>query len=105
MTEVTRRECLAGLGLGAAFFETHQDRILFGTDAVPNGNDTPQQAFGERLYQIYFRFLETQDEYFDDAPAPVPPQGRWQIYGLGLPDTILRKVYAESAARLLGVDA
>jgi predicted TIM-barrel fold metal-dependent hydrolase len=88
-----------------AFFETHQDRILFGTDAVPNGNDTPQQVFGDRLYQIYFRFLETEDEYFDYAPAPVPPQGRWQIYGLGLPDAILRKVYAENAARLLGIDA
>ncbi len=70
-----------------------------------NGDDTPQQVFGERLYQIYFRFLETEDEYFDYAPAPVPPQGRWQIYGLGLPDAILRKVYAGNAARLLGIDA
>ena len=56
-----------------AFFEHHQDRILFGTDAVPNGNDTPQQVFGDRLYEIYYRFLETEDEYFDYAPAPVPP--------------------------------
>jgi predicted TIM-barrel fold metal-dependent hydrolase len=88
-----------------AFFEAHQDRILFGTDAVPNGDDTPQQVFGERLYEIYFRFFETDDEYFDYAPAPVPPQGRWQIYGLGLPDAILRKVYSQNAARLLGLDA
>jgi predicted TIM-barrel fold metal-dependent hydrolase len=33
----------------------------------------------------------------------VPPQGRWKIYGLGLPDQILRKVYFENAARILGI--
>jgi predicted TIM-barrel fold metal-dependent hydrolase len=85
------------------FFERYQDRILFGTDAVPHGTQTPQQIFGEALYRIYFRFLETEDEYFDYAPAPVPPQGRWRIYGLALPDQILRKVYNANAARLLGV--
>ncbi len=85
------------------FFDRYQDRILFGTDAVPHGVETPQQVFGEQLYQIYFRFLETEDEYFDYAPAPVPPQGRWRIYGIGLPDGILRKVYRDNAARLLGV--
>lgn len=83
------------------FFEKYQDRILFGTDAVPRGVETPQQIFGPRLYEIYFRFLETEDEYFDYAPAPVPPQGRWRIYGLGLADSILKKVYWENAARLL----
>jgi len=85
------------------FFEKYQDRILFGTDAVPHGTDTPQQVFVDELYEIYYRFLETEDEYFDYAPAPVPPQGRWQIYGLGLPDGILKKVYYENAARLLRV--
>ncbi len=85
------------------FFEEFQDRILFGTDAVPNGYETPQQIFGDRLYEIYYRFLETYDEYFDYAPAPVPPQGRWRIYGIGLPDEILRKVYSANAARLLNV--
>ncbi|MBP7570510.1 MAG: amidohydrolase family protein [Acidobacteria bacterium] len=84
-------------------FERHQDRILFGTDAVPDGHDTPQQVFGDDLYEIYFRCLETEDEYFDYAPAPVPPQGRWAIYGLGLPEGILRKVYHDNAARLLGL--
>jgi predicted TIM-barrel fold metal-dependent hydrolase len=87
-----------------AFFDRHQDRILFGTDAVPNGLDTPQQVFGEQLYEIYFRFLETEDEYFDYAPAPVPPQGRWRISGVGLPEGILRKVYHDNAARLLGLE-
>ena len=83
------------------FFEKYQDRILFGTDAVPNGTDTPQQVFNDELYEIYYHFLETEDEYFDYAPAPVPPQGRWRIYGLGLPDGILKKVYYENAAQLL----
>ena len=87
------------------FFDRHQDRILFGTDAVPHGTQTPQQIFGEALYEIYFRFLETEDEYFDYAPAPVPPQGRWRIYGIGLPDPVLRKVYSENAVRLLGLVA
>ena len=85
------------------FFDRYQDRILFGTDAVPHGTQTPQQIFGEALYEIYYRFLETEDEYFDYAPAPVPPQGRWRIYGIGLPDQILRKVYNENATRILAL--
>ncbi len=85
------------------FFDRYQDRILFGTDAVPHGTQTPQQVFGEALYEIYFRFLETEDEYFDYAPAPTPPQGRWRIYGIGLPEPILRKVYHDNAARVLGL--
>lgn len=85
------------------FFDKYQDRILFGTDATPHAHDVPQQTYGAKLYQIYFRFLQTDDEYFDYAPARVPPQGRWRIYGIELPDQILRKVYAENAARLLRV--
>lgn len=85
------------------FFDRYQDRILFGTDATPLGFQTPQQLFGEELYHIYYRFLETEDEYFDYAPAKVPPQGRWRIYGLGLSDQILRKVYHANAERVLGV--
>lgn len=83
------------------FFDKYQDRIVFGTDAVPHGDQFPQQVFGDLLYQIYFRFLETEDEYFDYAPAKVPPQGRWRIYGLGLSDVVLKKVYADNARRLL----
>ena len=88
------------------FFDRYQDRILFGTDAVPSpyGDDVPQQLFGDELYEIYYRFLETEDEYFDYAPAPTPPQGRWSIYGLGLSDEVLRKVYHDNAARLLNID-
>jgi len=85
------------------FFERYQDRILFGTDAVPHGDEFPQQVFNDKLYEIYFRFLETDDEYFDYAPARVPPQGRWRIYGIQLPDPILHKVYNQNAARLLSI--
>ena len=85
------------------FFDRYQDRILFGTDATPYGDQFPQQVFSEKLYEIYYRFLETEDEYFDYAPARVPPQGRWRIYGLGLPGSILEKVYNQNAARVLGI--
>jgi predicted TIM-barrel fold metal-dependent hydrolase len=83
------------------FFDRYQDRILFGTDATPHGDEYPQQVFNDKLYEIYFRFLETDDEYFDYAPARVPPQGRWRIYGINLPEPILKKVYFDNAARLL----
>jgi predicted TIM-barrel fold metal-dependent hydrolase len=85
------------------FFDKYQDRILFGTDATPHGDEFPQQVFNDKLYEIYYRFLETDDEYFDYAPAKVPPQGRWRIYGIQLPETILRKVYFENAARELRI--
>ena len=84
------------------FFDKYQDRIVFGTDASA-GTSTPQQTFGDALYEIYYRFLETEDEYFDYAPAAIPPQGRWRIYGIGLPEPILRKVYRDNAARLIGL--
>jgi predicted TIM-barrel fold metal-dependent hydrolase len=87
------------------FFETYQDRILFGTDATPHGEEYPQQVFNDQLYEIYYRFLETDDESFDYAPAKIPPQGRWRIYSINLPETVLRKVYFENAARQLKVVA
>jgi predicted TIM-barrel fold metal-dependent hydrolase len=81
----------------ARFFDKYQDRILFGTDA------DPRTVLAQDMYRIYYRFLETEDEYFDYAPSSIPPQGRWRIYGLGLPESILRKVYHENAERVLGV--
>lgn len=83
------------------FFDRYQDRILFGTDAVPHGHEYPQQLFCDALYEIYYRFLETEDEYFDYAPARIPPQGRWHISGVGLADSVLKKIYWDNAARLL----
>ena len=87
------------------FIERYQDRCMFGTDAIPKGYNVPQQIFGDDLYKIYYRFLETQDEYFDYAPAPVPPQGRWRIYGLGLPDSILKKIYHGNIDRVMRLPA
>lgn len=83
------------------FIDRFQDRVVFGTDATPNDPAFPQQLFGDALYEIYFRFLETEDEYFPYAPAAVPPQGRWNIYGIGLADGVLKKLYWANAARLL----
>ena len=85
------------------FFDKYQDRVLFGTDASPHAMDVPQQIFGDRLYEIYYRFFETNDEYFNYSPAKTPPQGRWEISGLNLSDSILRKVYNENAKRELGL--
>lgn len=85
------------------FFDEFPDRIMFGTDATPNGKNVPQQDLRPPMFQAYFRFLETEDEYFDYAPSEVPPQGRWRIYGIGLPDAILKKVYHNNAAKLFGM--
>lgn len=84
------------------FFDDFPDRIMFGTDATPNGKNYPQQDLVPTMYQAYFRFLETLDEYFNYAPSVTPPQGRWQIYGIGLSDAALKNVYHNNAARLLG---
>jgi len=75
------------------FFLRHAGRILFGTDSPPNLD----------VYRLHYRFLETRDEYFPYGPGPRPAQGRWMIYGLHLPDDVLRRVYAENAAGLLGL--
>jgi len=72
------------------FFIQHADRILFGTDLVPE----------LEMYRLHFRFLETADEYFD-YPSHASRQGRWKIYGLHLPDEVLRRVYRENALELL----
>ncbi len=77
------------------FFERYADRILFGIDAGPNVDQ----------YQLYYRFLETDDEYFNYSNAgPVPGQGRWMAYGLFLADDILRAVYAGNARRIFRLD-
>jgi predicted TIM-barrel fold metal-dependent hydrolase len=72
------------------FFLKYSDRILFGTDLIP----------GVNMYRLHYRFLETRDEYFE-YPSHASRQGRWNIYGLFLPEEVLRKVYRENALRLL----
>ena len=46
-------------------------------------------------------FFETYDEYFPYSEKDFPPQGFWNIYGVGLPDDVLKKVYHENLLRLL----
>lgn len=69
----------------------YSDRILFATDG-------PRVA--ERL-NYHWRFLETEDEYFPYAENAFPPQGFWRIYGVNLPDEVLRKIYYENAEKLI----
>jgi predicted TIM-barrel fold metal-dependent hydrolase len=73
-----------------SFFLHFADRILFGTDLLPD----------VQMYRLYFRFLETADEYFE-YPSHASRQGRWNIYGLHLPDDVLEKIYRGNAQKLL----
>jgi len=81
------------------FFLKYQDRILFGSDGNPGRGV-------EEFWIPHFRFLETYDEHFDHpaqlrSPTGAPLHGRWRIYGIGLPDDVLRKVYYANALRHL----
>ncbi|MDX1958209.1 MAG: amidohydrolase family protein [Leptospiraceae bacterium] len=69
------------------FFIQWQDRIVFGVDGAPDKNKL----------EVYSRFLETKDEYFDYYSKGKPRKGMWKIYGLGLPDSILEKIYFKNA--------
>lgn len=73
------------------FFLKYADRILFGTD----------RPVEEHVYPTYYRFLETDDEYFSYGTGDTPRQGRWQVYGLYLPDDVLEKVYSKNAERVI----
>jgi predicted TIM-barrel fold metal-dependent hydrolase len=72
------------------FILKYQDRVMFGTDTTPRRD----------AFRIYYRFLETDDEYFDCA-ASHHLQGFWRIYGIFLPRDVLAKVYHKNAERLL----
>ena len=74
------------------FFIQYQDRVLFGKDSWQ-----PDE------FPTYFRVLETADEYF---PYHKKYHAFWPMYGMDLPDEVLRKVYYENALRLIpGIDA
>lgn len=75
------------------FFLDYADRILFGTDLLPD----------VEMYRLYYRFLETADEYFE-YPSHASRQGRWNIYGLYLPAEVLEKVYRANALKLLSAN-
>ena len=69
------------------FFTKYQDRILFGKDSW-----VPEE------YATYFRVLETEDEYF---PYHKKYHAFWAMYGMGLPDDILKKIYYKNALRII----
>ena len=68
------------------FFVEHQDRVLFGKD-----------TYRKSEYNVYFRILETSDEYFDYYRKR---HAHWKMYGLNLPDSILKKLYYKNALKL-----
>jgi predicted TIM-barrel fold metal-dependent hydrolase len=73
------------------FFTKYQDRILFGKD-----------AYNKEEFYTYFRVLETEDEYF---PYYKKYHAFWSMYGLGLSDEVLKKVYYKNALRIVpGLD-
>ncbi|MCC6344318.1 MAG: amidohydrolase family protein [Bryobacterales bacterium] len=69
------------------FLVKYQDRVLFGKD-----------TYRKEEYGTYFRTLETADEYFDHDRKY---HGIWKMYGLDLPDEVLRKIYYRNALRLI----
>ena len=75
-----------------AFFIQYQDRIMFGKD-----------SWNPEEYHTYFRVLETADEYFDYYRKR---HAFWKMYGLDLPDEVLKKLYYKNALRIIpGIDA
>jgi predicted TIM-barrel fold metal-dependent hydrolase len=72
------------------FMIKYQDRVLFGTDTTPKAE----------AFRVYYRFLETDDEYWDSA-AGHHRQGFWMIYGIFLPKDVLEKLYRTNAERVL----
>ena len=73
--------------MASQFFEKYQDRIMFGKD-----------SWAPEEYATYFRVLETDDEYF---PYHKKYHAFWRMYGMGLPDEILKKVYYKNALRII----
>lgn len=75
-----------------AWMIRYQDRIMFGKD-----------TYKKEEYYTYFRVLETADEYFDYYRKR---HAHWKMYGLELPDSVLRKVYYQNALKIIpGIDA
>ena len=68
------------------FFIKHQDRILFGKD-----------NYNKEEYYLYFQVLETSDEYIEYFRKR---HGLWRLYGLNLPDSVLKKVYHQNALKI-----
>ena len=73
------------------FLVKYQDRVMFGKD-----------AWAADEYLVYFRVLETGDEYFDYYRKR---HAFWKMYGLELPDEVLKKIYYKNALKVIpGID-
>jgi len=74
-----------------AWLTRYQDRVLFGKD-----------SWNPDEYPTYFRVLETADEYF---PYYRRRHAFWRMYGLDLPDEVLKKLYYKNALGIIpGID-
>jgi len=74
---------------GARFYEKYQDRLVYGTD----------MRFSTKIYRLTFRILESEDEHFyawDNFSY------HWPLYGFGLNDKVLKKVYRDNALKIIG---
>jgi predicted TIM-barrel fold metal-dependent hydrolase len=71
-----------------SFYEKYQDRLVYGTD----------MGFDKEMYQTTFRILETNDEHFYEIEQF---NYHWPLYGFGLGDSVLKKIYWQNASRLL----
>ena len=79
-----------------AFIEKYQDRLLFGSDV---GYDTSKpMQYSTDIYEISFRLLESEDEHIYEHQLF---KYHWPLYGLGLDDTVLKKLYNENAKKIL----
>ena len=72
----------------ANFFEKYQDRLLYGTD----------MGLDQKMYQITFRMLESMDEHFYENEQF---GYHWSLYGLGLSEEVLKKVYGVNALKII----
>jgi predicted TIM-barrel fold metal-dependent hydrolase len=72
------------------FFQKYPDRILYGTD----------MAYNQRMFSVTFRILESNDEHFYEQGLNFNFDYHWPLYGFGLPDMVLKKVYHDNASEV-----
>lgn len=72
----------------ARFYKKYQDRLVYGTD----------MRFNTRMYRLTFRILESEDEHFYDWGNF---SYHWPLYGFGLNDQVLKKVYRDNALKII----
>lgn len=95
---------------GHDFFNKYQNRIMFGTDLAFWENCDVQGAGpckdftleeNKEFYNIHWRYFQTNDKQFDH---PTPIQGKWKIDGIGLEESVLKKVYWENSMKFYKLD-